>query len=89
MAFIVLYINSSLSQCVLADSGGGGGGLDSDKLDVAKTLASLQNHEDTARSRRPLKARNGVTNGARSRSPSPPEFGSQREKEILKQKKLQ
>ena len=49
---------------------------DSD-IDVANTLMSLKR---AAESRRPHKS-----TGARSRSPSPPEFGSKREKELLKQ----
>ena len=44
-------------------------------IDVANTLVSLKRAAENRRS-----------NGARSRSPSPPEFGSEREKELLKQK---
>lgn len=52
-----------------------------DDVDVANTLVALKR---AAESRRPLSCKNGQ----RSRSPSPPEFGSEQEKKQLLKKKL-
>jgi len=54
---------------------------DTNDIDVANTLVSLKR---AAESRRPLQCQNG----RRSRSPSPPEFGSEREKQLLLKHKL-
>jgi forkhead box protein N len=55
---------------------------DTEDIDVANTLVSLKRAAESARSR----LNNGWSQRQRSRSPSPPEFGSERERQLLKRK---
>jgi len=60
---------------------------DSSDIDVANTLVLLK--RSAGNSRRPLHCRNGLEDSGgedRSRSSSPPEFGSEQEKRLLRQK---